>query len=562
MATVTNTIKLPDGTTPTNAAVEIELVASTTSRAAGWVTATDVTLLSVARPTVTAGAWTASLTPNADITPSGTVYKVTEYADRHRYIHYISVGSGGGSVHDLLVDAPASLASAALTDHIADTSGAHAASAVSVLDAAGNFSATDVEAALTELAPALSGLTSSKPGPGLRWVFVGDSITNGSTATNSSYSFPSIAIQAAGYMVARPDSHEAGTPGETTAQMLARLDTVLAYTGIEAMVLLGGTNDAGAGVTLSTFAANIQAMVTAAKRKNLPVVLCTVPPRSSAASTSIHYSIIAYNQWIKTHAPRLGCEVADTYSVLVDTTTGYLSTSYDTDGTHPNDLGHSRMGQKVAAAMIRAAGRATPYGLITAKHPGIITPDPLVVGGSTKPASWFEQPGGTGSTPTYSLVSDTSGVLPAGRWSQIDITAASATVRRHAAAVSATSSGDTVLLCCHVQVDDVSGDWETNVAAGTASIVPLFVDNSGVNKAQAYYRCPGMGTPGGTNNFGPVVLPYVTTAAYAGILWISCTVPSGSHYTFRVGCVGVMNASTLGLASEYSWATNTILVNH
>lgn len=122
MATVTNTIKLPDGSTPSYAAVVIELVASTTSRAAGWITANDTTILSVARPTVTAGAWTASLTPNADITPSGTVYKVTETADKVRYIHYIEVDSDGGSVFDLLVDPPASLASAALSTHIDDTS--------------------------------------------------------------------------------------------------------------------------------------------------------------------------------------------------------------------------------------------------------------------------------------------------------------------------------------------------------------------------------------------------------------------------------------------------------
>lgn len=118
MATVTNTIKLPDGSTPSYAAVVVELVASTTSRAAGWITANDTTILSVARPTVTAGAWTASLTPNADITPSGTVYKVTETADKVRYVHYIEVGSGGGSLFDLLVDAPASVESAALTSHL------------------------------------------------------------------------------------------------------------------------------------------------------------------------------------------------------------------------------------------------------------------------------------------------------------------------------------------------------------------------------------------------------------------------------------------------------------
>jgi hypothetical protein len=126
MATVTNTVKLPDGSTPNRVDVVIELVASTSGRAAGWVTATDVTVLSTARPTVTAGAWTASLTPNADITPSGTVYKVTEVADRHSYVHYIEVGSGGGSLHDLLVDPPATVASAALAVHEAE--GVHSAS--------------------------------------------------------------------------------------------------------------------------------------------------------------------------------------------------------------------------------------------------------------------------------------------------------------------------------------------------------------------------------------------------------------------------------------------------
>lgn len=151
MATVTNTIKLPDGTTPSYATVVIELVASTTNRAAGWITASDATILSVARPTVTAGAWTASLTPNADITPSGTVYKVTETADKVRYVHYISVGSSGGTVHDLLVDAPDSLPSAALTDHIADTAGAHAASAIS-FSPTSSITSTDMQAALAEVA--------------------------------------------------------------------------------------------------------------------------------------------------------------------------------------------------------------------------------------------------------------------------------------------------------------------------------------------------------------------------------------------------------------------------
>lgn len=163
MATVTNTIKLPGGVTPSSAAVEIELVASTSTKAAGWVTATDVTILATYRPTVTSGAWSADLTPNADIDPSGTVYRINEYANGKRYTHYIEVGSGGGTVHDLLTDEPASVESAALTAHKNLGTGAHAASAISVADAAGVYSAANVETALAEVAltniPAQSALT-------------------------------------------------------------------------------------------------------------------------------------------------------------------------------------------------------------------------------------------------------------------------------------------------------------------------------------------------------------------------------------------------------------------
>ena len=63
---------------------------------------------------------------------------------------------------------------------------------------------------------------------GLRWAFFGDSITNGSTASAFSSSFAPQAITMAGHLVARPDSIEAGTPGETSAQVLARVGTTLA----------------------------------------------------------------------------------------------------------------------------------------------------------------------------------------------------------------------------------------------------------------------------------------------------------------------------------------------
>lgn len=136
MATVTNTIVLPNGDAPTSAAVEIELVASDTltAHAAGWVTATGETVLAVARPTVTAGAWSVDLTPNDDVTPSGTVYRVREYADRLRYTHYIDVPSGGGELFDLVTDPPGAIDATGLAAHAASTT-AHGLGGANVSDA-------------------------------------------------------------------------------------------------------------------------------------------------------------------------------------------------------------------------------------------------------------------------------------------------------------------------------------------------------------------------------------------------------------------------------------------
>lgn len=101
MATVTNTIKLPDGTVPSSVAVEIELVSSSGVRVAGWVTATDVGIVGVIRPTVTAGVWSVSLAANDDITPASTLYKVNEYVNGRRYTYYIDV-TGSGNARDML----------------------------------------------------------------------------------------------------------------------------------------------------------------------------------------------------------------------------------------------------------------------------------------------------------------------------------------------------------------------------------------------------------------------------------------------------------------------------
>lgn len=369
MATVTNAVKLPDGSTPGRVDVVIELVASATGKAAGWVTATDVTLESIVRPTVTNGAWTATLTPNADITPSGSVYKITEYVDKTRYTHYITVGSGGGSLFDLLTDAPASVASAALTSHIADTSDAHDASAISVLDTASYYSGTTVESVLAEVGQLTASLRT-----GNRAIVIGDSIASGGDVQVNYQVGGSWFADVCGKSHQRLRFYRnAGVGGNTSTAMLARFTAdVTAYH--PDIVVIGGVtpNDVGQSVPVATRKSNIQAMVAAAVADGSRVILATSTPNDT---TGTRDSLVEMNHWLIGWANTQGIPVLDIYSPLADPADGTYLPSYTSDGTHPNDTGNHVIGTAVAAQLPPDL-RAVPF-LTAAKG----DPENLIVNG-------------------------------------------------------------------------------------------------------------------------------------------------------------------------------------
>lgn len=377
------------------------------------------------------------------------------------------------------------------------------------------------------------------------WGFLGDSITNGSSASNAAYAFPAQSITRAGGLVASASStaYVSGVAGNTTAAMIARADAFFAQP-IKNMVLLAGTNDAGQSVPIATYIDNMTTLIRRAKGLGWGVVVATIPPRGSSQSQSIRRAALGFNHWINTYVPGMGCEVADAYTALADPTTGLILAAYDADGVHPNTLGHSVMADVVAAAMQRVAARTQPVGLLTAKHDAVATFDPLCAGGTTKPASWFEQPGGSGSIPTFSLVANAGAFLPAGQWFQVQ-TDGTATNRVQVGAGVATI-GDRVALCAHVEVEVLSGDWRAAVAAGTAQ-VGIAVNSAGANVQIPYLRNPGLQEADGIYRLS-IVYPYTATTTENN-LWVRVVTPDGVEIKARVGCVGIVNLTTLGASS-------------
>lgn len=341
MATVTNTIRLPDGSTPTTAAVEIELVASTSGRAAAWVTATDVTLIGIKRPTVTSGAWTASLTPNADITPSGTVYKITEYADRHRYVHYITVTSGGGTVHDLLTDAPASLATAA--------SQVYADAAVAPVE--GSVGSYGVSRVLTKLLA----------GEDIVITGFGDSILEGLTVTNTATDGCLIVLAAeledrfgvtvtlnnranSGYTVARSTINGDIATGIADAADLY----VIAYGKNDISAESEGGANPVPGYPIDASIAAFERIIREI-RTDVPhadiIVMAENPYVPGSSSNTYLLNYIARQKelaWV------YGCQFVDCYTPFLSLGGGDW-TAWMNDSTHPNTLGHAVMADTLAA---------------------------------------------------------------------------------------------------------------------------------------------------------------------------------------------------------------------
>jgi lysophospholipase L1-like esterase len=129
--------------------------------------------------------------------------------------------------------------------------------------------------------------------------------------------------------------HNAGGPGDVTADMLGRFQRdVVAYKPT-VVFILGGTNDLGTRVPISTTIANLKAMINLAKANGIGVFLVSVPPNSSTAEVP---SIDALNAAIVRLANAYKIYVIDIHTPL-STSAGTLVKKYTSDGLHFSALG-------------------------------------------------------------------------------------------------------------------------------------------------------------------------------------------------------------------------------
>ncbi|RTY81770.1 acylhydrolase [Flavobacterium sp. LS1P28] len=168
-----------------------------------------------------------------------------------------------------------------------------------------------------------------------RIVFMGDSITEFWSATNSEY------------FSGKPYINR-GISGQTTPQMLIRFRADVIALQPAAVLILAGINDIAGNTgptTLDRIENNIISMVELAQANQIKVILCSVLPAFDfpwKPNQNPAVKVMELNQLLKKYADANGIIYLDYFSAMVDESNG-LKAAYSGDGVHPNKLGYQVM---------------------------------------------------------------------------------------------------------------------------------------------------------------------------------------------------------------------------
>lgn len=257
-------------------------------------------------------------------------------------------------------------------------------------------------------------------------VFDGDSVTERPVGGN--LTGPSLAwyatLQSAGKIRL---AGIAAVSGRTIAQMVTGFDAGVAPLNPEVVHLIAGTNDANdaTATPVATFLTSLAAYHAKCSAIGARLVLGTIPPN---IGTSSRFSrTVAYNQALREYAARNGVPLIDYYGLLVDPATGGFLSAYNSDNTHPSNLGNRDMGRLCANTL----GPILPPGTVWLPQSNA-DPSNMIVGGlflgtagsgtTLIPDAWSMSPSSHASGITGSLVSDPSII---GNWWKLTLAGAS-----------------------------------------------------------------------------------------------------------------------------------------
>jgi lysophospholipase L1-like esterase len=370
-------------------------------------------------------------------------------------------------------------------------------------------------------------------------VVLGASITNGSSASNAgttSYT-PRLKEFVSPLKIEVP-AIRAGYPGQRASYIYSQLPAALALR--PDILITGpdfGTNGGGEVTQSNVYELYGQYVISTAndcRAAGVRYIACKTLPKGAnvAIEQPDHDGVRIQNQWLDMVARRLGIEVIDTYTPMIDPATGLLAAAFDGgDGIHPPDAGHTQKATTIGAYL-----QATTTSIALPIGYGVsgITANPLMLGGGAAPTAWTTtvSPSTFSGVRTNAFESPIDATdLPIGRWYSVRADASSGGhgVLRTGTATFAVTPGEELIFCGYVKSE----------GTGSVSAAAWNVSASAVAAA--------LGVP---TNGGPSVPFWVRLVVPAGCtsmrLILSLTTTSGQNVKGYIGAADVFRPAMLG----------------
>ena len=138
-----------------------------------------------------------------------------------------------------------------------------------------------------------------------------------------------------------------GVVGELSEQMLARFDLDVIRLSPRVVIILGGSNDLGWGLTPQEVFSNLREMYELSLKNQIVPIACTVPSiLGFDAAIPLRTTL---NKLIQEHCRKSEIRCVDLFTATADPATGRLASRYSADGLHLNTEGYRKMGDTVYA---------------------------------------------------------------------------------------------------------------------------------------------------------------------------------------------------------------------
>ena len=364
-------------------------------------------------------------------------------------------------------------------------------------------------------------LVSSQASAATRSIIVGDSVALGNSVDSDTAVVEGTRTWFTHYLL-RSEGRatflwNAARGGTTSTQWLTWYQSEVLDRHPDMVVIQAPTTDPNRGVSLSQTEGNIRSMVDQAETARIQVAIANVLPRPTG-----HAYIAAINSWLVTYCDGKQIPLIDSYSQVVDPTSGNLQQPYDSgDGIHPNAVGAAVIGANAASTLAPILDPTPAYLTLAQPDSASLVRDGLFTADRNndgKPDNW-SLPAVTHASYARVAESGTAGEMleisrngsPADPTAVVD------------QALTGWVAGDSLALAARVQVSGSIAKYAVRLAYRTGTGV---------------YQYAAVGA--GNGSISPTGFAYISGAVPAGTtrVDVQVVVPGGSG-SVRVGQVTV-----------------------